>query len=977
MLQPAPIGASKTRCPETGCEHNQVRRNASIAVAMKLSTLRLAACGAFAGFAALVCAAQPLDPLGKSFETPPDDARPTVRWWWYGPAVVKPQLEQEMKLMKAGGFGGFEVQPTYPLALDGQYPGLKNLKFLSPEFFDMLGFTAGKAKEIGLRMDLTLGSGWPYGGPMFTRDEAVQSIGDLGRVKIAAGQKSIEAPAPSGRGAVADAPVIAALLGPIKDPATGGSTYTPLRINGRAAELPADLQGATEVRFFGYAPAGLMQVKRAAYGDEGLIVDHYSPAAIEKFIRMVAEPSIAACGANPPFSIFCDSLEVAGEGWTPNLPDEFRRRRGYDLLPLLPALFDNDFPGAAEIRGDYGRTIAEVFNDAFADRFTKLAHDHRTKFRLQAYGTPPTTLTTYARVDISEGEGTAWRSFSGTRWASSASHLLGRPITSSESFTWLHSPVFMAAPIDIKAESNVQFLSGVNQLLYHGWPYTAPGVEYPGWRFYAAAVFNDRNPWWIVMPDVNRYLARTSTLLRQGTPANDIALYLPEEDAFTGMTPRNLQMVAAGGRGLLNNLVSPLVPRLLDAGYGFDGIDAGLLAARGTVDGATLAFGDVKYRVVVLPAMKRIAPAAISTLETFANQGGILIAVDAAPTSAPGFHANAADQKLVQEVSARLFSGPNARGVVVPADQLAATLAQKLTPDLTFSEPQQSLGFVHRHIGDTDLYFVANTSNQPVTTTAIVRATARGVEWWDADTARRTPARVLSSTESTTSVAVELPPFGAQFLVFSPRGSRADAIAPAAPATGGAEAIDLSADWDVAFKNAAPEPSPAATHYATLASWTEKPETKYFSGVATYVKQFEVPASLLKSGAALVLDFGSGEPATVAGGNMGMRANFQPPIGDAAVITINGKRAGALWCPPYRLDVSGLVHEGSNTLRIEVANRAVNFMADREHHPLPDYSALNANRELGGNRFQPQDMDRIQTTPSGLLGGVRLVAEAR
>ena len=160
----------------------------------------------------------PLDSLQQGFVSPPDSARPTVRWWWFGPAVVKPQLEREMNFMKQGGFGGFEVQPTYPLALDGQYPGLVNLKFLSPEFFDMLGFTAAKAKEIGLRMNLTLGSGWPYGGPMFTRDEAAQSIRAAGSVNVTLGQTSVTPPAGggarAGRGAIANAPIVAALLAP-------------------------------------------------------------------------------------------------------------------------------------------------------------------------------------------------------------------------------------------------------------------------------------------------------------------------------------------------------------------------------------------------------------------------------------------------------------------------------------------------------------------------------------------------------------------------------------------------------------------------------------------------------------------------------------------------------------------------------------------------------------------------------------------
>src|SRR5438128_8816346 len=98
--------------------------------------------------------------LRRAFENPPDDARIMMRWWWFGPAVTHAELEREMRLMKEGGIGGFEVQPTYPLALDDERAGIRNLRFMSPEFLDALSFTAAKAKELGLRMDLTLGSGW-------------------------------------------------------------------------------------------------------------------------------------------------------------------------------------------------------------------------------------------------------------------------------------------------------------------------------------------------------------------------------------------------------------------------------------------------------------------------------------------------------------------------------------------------------------------------------------------------------------------------------------------------------------------------------------------------------------------------------------------------------------------------------------------------------------------------------------------------
>ena len=89
-----------------------------------------------------------------------------MRWWWFGPAVTKPELERELRLMKEGGIGGFEVQPVYPVALDDEAAGIKTLPFLSDEFIEALRFTSGRTRELGLRFDLTLGSGWPFGGPI-------------------------------------------------------------------------------------------------------------------------------------------------------------------------------------------------------------------------------------------------------------------------------------------------------------------------------------------------------------------------------------------------------------------------------------------------------------------------------------------------------------------------------------------------------------------------------------------------------------------------------------------------------------------------------------------------------------------------------------------------------------------------------------------------------------------------------------------
>lgn len=154
-----------------------------------------------------------------------------------------------------------------------------------------------------------------------------------------------------------------------------------------------------------------------------------------------------------------------------------------------------------------------------------------------------------------------------------------------------------------------------------------------------------------------------------------------------------------------------------------------------------------------------------------------------------------------------------------------------------------------------------------------------------------------------------------------------------------------------------------------LRSWTEDEETRYFSGAATYEKDVIVPESMLENGLAVRLDFGAGQPIPERPARAGMRAWLDAPVRDAAVVYINDQRAGSVWCPPYSLDVTALLRRGKNTIRIVVANLAINQMAGRA---LPDYRLLNLRY---GVRFEAQDMDKVQPVPAGLLGPIRLIQE--
>ncbi|HKC65486.1 MAG TPA: glycosyl hydrolase, partial [Pyrinomonadaceae bacterium] len=544
-----------------------------------------------------------------------------------------------------------------------------------------------------------------------------------------------------------------------------------------------------------------------------------------------------------------------------------------------------------------------------------------------------------------------------TRWASSANHIYGHQVTSSETWTWLHSPVFRATPLDMKAEADLHFLVGVNQLIAHGWPYTPPQVDYPGWRFYASAVFDEKNPWWIVMPDITRYLQRMSYLLRQGQPSNDVALYLPNSDAWAHFTAGNVHMIEA----LRDRVGVDVMPQILESGYDLDFFDDDALLKLGRVENGALVLGQSRYRVVVLPGVERIPVETLRKLEEFVRRGGVLVATRRVPQIAPGFRATEADEREVQEISRRLFEGKSAPAHFVKDEsQLGTTLNALVRPDVALTPSVPEIGFVHRKTADAEIYFVANTSNERKSVKARFRVQGLQPEWWDPMTGRVSAAEVQSEAEGSTTVALDLEPYGSRVIAFTKRTLQK----PTVQNTGTLPSpIDLSNNWQVTFGQ-----NGNSVLMDRLRSWTEAEETRYFSGTATYEKEVTVPESMLRTGLTVKLDFGEGKPIPVQQLKAGMQAWLDAPVREAAVVYINNARAGSIWCPPYSLDVTKFLRVGTNKIRIVVANLALNYMAGRR---LPDYKLLNLRY---GERFQAQDMDKVQPVPAGLLGPIHLIA---
>jgi len=855
----------------------------------------------------------------RLFRKPPDDSRIMMRWWWFGPSVIREELDAEMRRMKEGGIGGFEVAVVYPMALDDPARGIRNERYLSPEFLEKVGFVSRRARELGLRMDVTIGSGWSYGGPYITPELASSRLRS-DRHEITPERKTVARPVP-----YENERLVAAFIGRGSSREVDPASFRELDLAGIGPIPLPEGDGPRLVVFYFSGPTGQI-IKRAAVGAEGYVLDHYQRAAIETHLREAGDKLVAAAGPGGIHAIFCDSLEVYDADWTADMLDDFRRRRGYELRPLLPLLEYDAGERSETLRRDFGRTLTELYEERFLGPMRAWSTRNKVLFRIQNYGEPPASIASSRHADLIDGEGWNFRTLTSSRWASSASHLFGKPVTTSETWTWLRSPAFRATPLDVKAEADLHFLSGINQLIGHGWSYSPPAAGTPGWPFYAAAVLTDKNPWWPVMPDLAAYLQRVSFLLRQGEPVADVALYAPSEDAWSTFkpgTPRYLNLFLK----TVDWIGPKVVPAILDAGHAFDVVDDGTLAearSRG-------------YKAVVLPGVRWMPEATKRWLAEYARSGGAVIAVKRKPEG---------DWPSLE---------------VVGEDDLSRRLAAVVAPDVQLSPPTPEIGFVHRRLPDADVYFLANSGNTPRRVSARFRVHTPNAERWDSFTGQ---AERIDSREG--ELPLEFEPYGSRVVVFRKQAG----AAPLPKARSVTASEDLRSGWSFSARGG------GAASVELPHSWAEDAAARYFSGTATYRRSVTVPARSRTPGTRVFLDFGEAKPAerealpggTIRGNSFGVL--LAPPVREAATIFVNGRRAGSVWAPPYRVELTSLLRDGANEIRIDVYNTAINRLAEGGH--LPDTKAL---VERYGQRFRLQDLDGLKPLASGLLSVPRLMFE--
>ncbi|MGP9682290.1 glycosyl hydrolase [Brachybacterium sp. AOP3-A1-3] len=862
-----------------------------------------------------------IDDVRTGFTEPDPAARPLMRWWWFGPDVEEAEIDRELRAMADAGLGGAELAFVYPLREGSP-------RFLSDGLLAQVRHAAETARDLGLRLDVTLTSGWSYGGSHIGPEHASRTLHwDRRDISPEPFDVTVTSPWPGDE-------LVAAFVGEGFPP----DDWTPLPL-GEVLHVPAG-RGPRTVLLAWSRVTG-QQVKRASAGAEGPVLDHYSAEAARHHLDMVGGALLEAVPAELLGSVFCDSLEVYGADWTPDLPQEFARRRGYDPLPLLHRLHvDED--GSAAFRIDMGRTLTELVEENFVAVCREWARDRGIPFRLQGYGQPPVTLSSQLGADLIEGEGWGWTGLPQTRWASSAAHLDGRDLVSSEIWTWVHSPSFRATPLDLKGEAHEHLLLGINQFVGHGWPYSPPEAPGMGWMFYAAGALDDRNPWWPAMPELTRYLTRLSWLLRQGKPVADVKIYLPTSDLY-----------AAHGEGFdlwraCRDHIGPEIPAAIRrAGYDLDLVDdqaLDLLEARSA-------------SVVVLPRVTRLRHPARAWLDAVREAGGTVIAVDS-----PAYP----------------------EGIAADAASLPEVLARSLAPDMALEGGGGEIGVVHRRLADGDVYFVANTGPQVRAVGLTPRIRRARCEQWDP----RNPG-AGTTTHQGGVATVTLHPYEATVLVASGEVV-SEAVVPEAVVSEAVVSETVVPDPDRGTSGAGRESArPDALRLDGPWRFTPRVGRGVGRGVGlgeglvagsgegsgeepvevqlphrwgtepplvsgTYETTVVVEPGWCDDASALVLDLG---PSRILENSTRQAASYRvllaPPVREIAVVSVDGREAGVIWDAPHRLDLTDVLRPGENTLRLEVHGTAAPLVA-------ADPSAAGivaASRDEYGRRFDQQDLD--------------------
>lgn len=751
--------------------------------------------------------------LRTNFENPPAMARPMVRWWWPGGDVTNEEIARELRIIKDAGLGGVEIQSFK----DGLNPAptaevaRRVDSFLTPEWFNHVKYAIEEGGRLGLDVDLTFGSGWPFGGPYIPLELSSQKLivhqialtgpttfsGRFPGSPLSTGEKLVAVVAAPGSlpafgkrklQEFSDAVPIDTVTASGKVDVASAIVLTQRITEGDNLkwEVPA---GVWVLFSFIQAPT-LQNVEGGAGVGTQWVLDHLKRQALDRHIEAVGEAGKKYFGDDFGKSlraIFCDSLEVTAESmyWTDDFLAEFQKRRGYDLTPYLPLVkhpgesdpgeeypslpfFDEPEIGE-RVRHDYWLTVSDLMIDNFYQPLIDWAHNNHLKIRIQAHGAPADLLKIYGQADFPETEVLyADGRYDFLKLASSAGHLFDRNAISSETFVWRDHP-YETTPELMKTTVDELFSAGINRIVYHGFPYEYMDRPDPGWFPFStqyelvytfSSHLNFHNPFWPYLKPLNDYMARVQTLSQSGRSVSRVALY-SHRLFYPSWMPTDEDY--------------PLEYSLMANGYNFDFINEDTLLHHATVENHELHTPGNVYPSLVLRDETRITLQLAEKLEEFARAGLPIVFAEHMPAEEASFKDYRSHGQRIQQIMQEIICGQNKSAAVqghesvrfvddataVPA-VLQADL--KVNPNLQFATPEPSIFFHQFDVESTSFFFFRNPKAESQDVRVTLAAGKRVPQVWNPWTGEVAEAPLYHYENGNVTLDIHLDPYGSELI---------------------------------------------------------------------------------------------------------------------------------------------------------------------------------------------------------------------
>ncbi|HEY8970470.1 MAG TPA: glycosyl hydrolase [Puia sp.] len=637
----------------------------------------------------------------------------------------------------------------------------------------------------------------------------------------------------------------------------------------------------------------------------GLSVDWFNRRGVELQFEHLGKMFIeeaAKVGAKPKY--FCDdSFEDGFPNWTENILDEFKKYRGYDATPYLPALSGYIIGDAGitdRFLNDYRKTLGDCMADEHYKRFADLCHEHGMLVQNEASGPSRSGtmcmdgLKNQGRSDLPMGEfwlgphhedestltddkpyGTS-RLDKGqnkvTRMAATAGHIYGHNIISAEAFTsfrhWLDYPGSLKQALDRA------YCEGINRIAIHTSTATRPRDGRPGYEYGAGTHFNPNVTWWEMAGPFFDYVGRCQYLLRSGRFCADVLFYNGD------VTP--------------NLVAQKHVDPSLGKGYDYDVCNEEVLLDRLSCQGGKLMLPDgMSYEVLVLPDTTRMPLKVLKKIARLVEAGATVTGPP--PVEDSGLLDYPRCDEEIRALAGRLW---DPKGGIIDGIPVREILARKkIRPDFEYTGDEDVwLDFIHRTTPEADIYFITNRHGRVVRSDCSFRISGSSPQLWDPVHGKINVKINYRQADGRVVVPLKFEAFQSWFVVF-PRNS--SLAGPDSRENFPEQRLlqDLTGAWDVAF-----DPQwggPDHVVFGQLQDWSlsDDPRIRYYSGKAVYTKEFNFKAV---AGAAVFLDLGA--------------------VKNIARVAVNGKDLGIVWTAPWQIDISSALRGGSNQLRIEVIN---------------------------------------------------------